>query len=197
MEEMAADALSKFSAAVLGEAGEQQKELIRRLEQEKEQRLAQKEKELSLWKKKAISAGTEKLKRESALSVSGHRAELKKNLFASRDKIAENVFRDVEKNLRAFTESAEYGEYLRTMLESGDDIFEQGQTVCTARAEDLEKLRPLLIGKQVAFAETGEDIIGGFILKNTTAKLCADCTLRTRLAEQKKWFYENSGMIVG
>lgn len=194
---MAADALSKFSAAVLGEAGEKQKELIQKLELEKEQRLAQKEKELERWKKKSISAGTEKLRRDTALSVSRHRADLKKNLFASRDKIAESVFREVEENICAFTVSSEYEDYLRRMLEGAAEIFTQGETVCIARAEDLEKLKLLLKGKQVVLSETTEDLIGGFVLKNTLSKLYVDCSLSARLREQKQWFYENSGMIVG
>ncbi len=194
---MAADALTKFSTAVLNEAGERQKELIRQLEQEKEQRLAQKEKDLSRWKTKTIAAGTEKLKRDTTLSVSKHRADLKKTLYDSRNKITESVFLEVEKNVRAFIDTPEYEEYLRQMLEGETEIFACGETICTARAEDLEQLKSLLAGKNVVFAESTTDILGGFILKNTTAKLYADCTLLARIEEQKQWFYENSGMIVG
>lgn len=194
---MAADALTKFSSAVLNEAGERQKELIRQLEQEKEQRLAQKEKELARRKQKAISSGMEKLKHDTAFSVARHRADLKKNLYLSRDKIAERVFREVEENVRAFVGGAEYETYLRRLTEVESELFVQGETVCTARKEDLERLKFLLAGKNVVFEETSEDIIGGFVLKNVSAKLYADCTLRTRLEEQKQWFYENSGMIVG
>lgn len=194
---MAADALTKFSSAVLNEAGERQKELIRQLEQEKKQRLAQKEKELARRKQKAISSGMEKLKHDTAFSVARHRADLKKNLYLSRDKIAEGVFREVEENVRAFVGGAEYETYLRRLAEEESELFVQGETVCTARKEDLERLKSLLAGKNVVFEETSEDIIGGFVLKNVSAKLYADCTLRMRLEEQKQWFYENSGMIVG
>lgn len=125
-------------------------------------------------------------------ALSAAREAARARLSAHRDELTEAVFADARAALAQFADSPAYGPWLAESAaalaaKTGD------ATVLYARTADL----PLLAGKLPAGTTLQPDdtiTLGG--LKAAGSRLAADDTLESRLAAQRGWFLETSGLAV-
>lgn len=124
--------------------------------------------------------------------------EKRKELFTKRAQITEQIFQRAFDALKDYTATEAYRRAFLTDLKDAASLFGDDPVEVTIRQEDLA-LQPQI---QAAFSggctvKAKEELhIGGFQAKDSTRGLLADYTLDTKLAQQKDWFLENSGLSI-
>jgi vacuolar-type H+-ATPase subunit E/Vma4 len=124
-------------------------------------------------------------------------AEAKRSLIKLRDKLTEELFADIEADVRAFTESAEYESYLTDEINAAVHENAGRYTVLLVLPRDLGAARRIaaaMANTQQISVETGggditgEDFIGGFKLASADRRAMADYTLSARLRAERERF---------
>lgn len=137
------------------------------------------------------------IKLEAGKRISESAAECRKEVFERRNEIAQRTLAAVSEKLTAFTESAEYKDFI---FKSSADILEafSGENVTLLLREKDLILKDLLCERfpNVSVAKDDTISIGGVKGINSTVTLLIDDTLDARLKQQKKWFEENSGLHI-
>lgn len=192
---MTNDSLARFARGLYTEVLQEKEKLARKLEAEKTEALKNKDIELAKRFKQDIKLFKVNLSYEVKISLSKRENELSNALRQNREKAAEQVFASAKEKLEAYTNSEEYKEYLKKEFGTVAADFASGETVCAARAKDIELVKEICPVSQVKFEEAADSIIGGFTLKNDEIKIFADCTLESKLVEQKNQFYKISGLL--
>lgn len=134
----------------------------------------------------------ERMEADFNRTLSAQGAEARASLAQKRMELTEQVFTDACTALVDYTKTPAYTEWLANSAHRLCDRL-GNDCVLYARKEDLK----LLKGKIPAEASVEADasiVIGG--LKAQNGQLSADDTLDMRLASQKDWFLENSGLSV-
>ena len=146
-------------------------------------------------KKKAermIRFEQERMEAEFNRTLSAQGAQARASLAQKRMELTDQVFSDVREALAAYTKTEAYAQWL---IQSATRLCDRLGTGCVlyAREQDMK----LLQGKLPAGVSVSADeaiVLGG--LKAQNAQISADDTLDSRLAAQKDWFLENSGLSV-
>ena len=123
--------------------------------------------------------------------MSEGRAALRADLAHQRDMLQREVFAAAEQKLAAFAAGAEYAPWLQKSAEA--IAAKLGNCTLYARSADL----PILEGHLPAGCTLASDdtiTLGG--LKGEAGAEAADDTLETRLAAQRGWFLERSGLSI-
>ena len=122
---------------------------------------------------------------------------LRRELFALRAEIADAVFRRAEEEIIEYTSTPGYKAYV--LREAGKASELIGGAECNVRLREADKalsddIIKLLPGG--VFVTDDSILIGGVIIDCAEKGLRLDCTLDTRLSDQRRWFAENSGLKV-
>lgn len=193
---MANDSLTKFANVLFSEALCEKEKIARELEEEKNNILKKKDSELKEKFEKETERYRAELEYEIKVSLSKRENELAGILRQNRSKTANEVFEKAREELKAFTKTPEYKEYLERELTSVASEFGSGETVCVASRDDFESIKELSSIPNMKYEEAEASIIGGFTLRNDEAGKYADCTLKSKLAEQEELFFKISGLII-
>lgn len=142
-------------------------------------------------------AKSAEIKRETGRRISENAAECRKKVFERRNEIAQKTLGAVSEKLKAFTSSEEYKDFLLGSAKSILEAFECSNVTLLLSPEDM-KYAPLLCESfsGVSVSEDSTIRIGGVKGINSIVTLLIDDTLDSRLASQKKWFEENSGLYI-
>lgn len=125
-------------------------------------------------------------------------AAAKKEKLEKRSEIANGVFAKVAERLADFTQTSEYESFL---VESAKRIaahFNGGEIRFYLRENDMkfgDKINAAVV-QHCVFEADSSIKIGGCKAVSVSSALTADDTLDCRLNEQRRWFYENSGLGV-
>lgn len=193
---MAENSLTNFASVLYSEAEKQKSDVEKQLKDEREKILAEKSAELETKLKREIENCHNGLKHEIGLAISNREAELAKLLRHNRAEAAEKIFDEAAQKLKEFTKTPEYEDYLKRELEGAADEFCEGTTICTARECDAALIKKLCPISNIEINVAADDIIGGFTLRNTQLKIFADCTLKSRLDEQKELFCGTKELVI-
>lgn len=193
---MANDSITKFANVLFSEALCEKEKIARELEEEKNNILKKKDSELKEKFEKETERYRAELEYEIKVSLSKRENELAGILRQNRSKTADEVFEKAREELKAFTKTPEYKEYLERELTSVASEFGSGETVCVASRDDFESIKELSSIPNMKYEEAEASIIGGFTLRNDEAGKYADCTLKSKLAEQEELFFKISGLII-
>lgn len=142
-------------------------------------------------------ARSAEIKRETGKRISENAAECRKAVFNKRNEIAQKTLGAVSEKLKAFTESEEYKAFLLNSAKNILEAFGSGSVTLLLSPEDM-KFAALLCENfaGISVSEDSTIKIGGVKGINSTVTLLIDDTLDSRLANQKKWFEENSGLYI-
>ncbi len=193
---MSQDSLIRFSNAIISDAEGKRSDYLRKLKSENDELIKSKEIEYRAFYEK--NAGRECTKADSlcGLTVSERRTALKRSLIRRRIEMADEIFREAAARLAEYAETEEYKKKLAAEFKEAASALGKGTLECTAREADIGVLKELSEASETVFNATEENFIGGFILKNTTARTVTDYTLAGKLEEQKAQFAINSGLTI-
>jgi V/A-type H+-transporting ATPase subunit E len=183
--------VEQFLAAIRGEGAQSCADIRSKAEAEIDAALAE-----ARNKEKAKAEETERFEAQRAEAqrnrrMSEGRASLRAELARQRDTLQKEVFAAAEQKLADFAQTSEYAAWLQ---KSAATIAARlGACTLYARTADL----PLLKGNLPAGCSLSADDsirLGG--LKGAAGEQAADDTLEARLAAQRGWFLENSGLSI-
>lgn len=138
----------------------------------------------------AVKIAASRAAAQSNRRLSGGRAALRAELAAQRDALQQDVFAAAREKLARFAESDAYADWLQKSAERMACALGNGCTLY-ARSADL----PLLHATAGCTLAADDTIaLGG--LKGNNRTSAADDTLEMRLAAQRDWFLEHSGLSI-
>ena len=195
---MAKDALNNFANILLKEASDQKKETVAKLEAERDRRLKEADERLSRRFDREVKAGLAAMEQQMRLSLTRREIDLHKALLQNRQRTFEAVFAAVTKNIRDFTKTPEYREFLEQEFSQASAYFSagSGELICTVMPGDKSLAEKLFRLPDLTIHCAERDFIGGFTLENPGLHYFADCTLESRIEEQKQAFFASSGLII-
>ena len=195
---MAIDALTKFSAAVMQSAENNRQKELDRIRKAEDERLKAAAAEIKSNKKNdkqsRIYIETEKLKRDKETEVSYFKNGLRQDIIKRRGEMFKEIFDAVLKNVSEYTAGPKYVEDMRKLLKEATAEMQGGSLVCRARLRDIESFKEG--NENISFENASDDIIGGFCLENKEKHLYLDMTIKSRIENQKKKFYRESGLVL-
>lgn len=112
--------------------------------------------------------------------------------------IREEVFEKAERRLEGFVSSEEYVPFLQKTAERMHAVLPQGawNVSFSERDASLQSVFAAWFPSGSTFRADKSIRLGGFRAYSGDGSVCADATLDTLLAEQKRRFAENSGLDV-
>ena len=122
----------------------------------------------------------------------------KKELADLRSELTDKVFGNVLKEIESFAKTEDYFNLLLNSIRALKEQLGGGEIkyfLCerdTALKEKLEKA----IGEKLDISADNDITVGGVKALDTATSTIADDTLDIRLAAEKEWFLENSGLKV-
>lgn len=122
------------------------------------------------------------------------RTQLVTQIINKRKEIAQKVFDKAEKELAEFTSDDDYAAFLQKSVESIKEAIGENAVIFIRQADEKHKEMLLKICKEVEFDNTIR--LGGCKGVNGETAMRADDTLDSRFEQQKKLFYERSGLSV-
>ncbi len=188
------------------------KNLIQAIEQRVDQELTSANEKLEQEFKEEMKHYKDKLDEETKLYIQQELADLKlsliqnesqakwslkQDLLESRNALVNNLLDSVYEELLAFSKSSSYRGYLESKLEQLSELAKQGGEL-RVRESDLA-LAQEWAGKQttpIVAIKDDSNVLGGFLFISADKKMEFDHTMEAILAEQKKWFYENSKLVL-
>lgn len=135
---------------------------------------------------------------DSTATVSQHEAQCRRALLRRREELTNQLFEDVAARLREYAKTPEYADALAgTARRLAEQYPVHGSQVyfCPADRARLPELQQIF-GAGCTVTPSEQIRLGGLILENKSAGLVVDETLDSRLSDQRRWFYANSGMTL-
>lgn len=155
--------LSRFQKAIFADATVKRDALLEETEQRRKKALEEKNDALLLKAYQQLQASTAELERETSTAVSKAEMEAKRSLLVRREELSQEIFENVTKRLRKFTQSEEYPEFLKQKLDALRVEKKLSGSVVICRKEDLPLMERLTGDSQIAALQGDEEIlIGGF-----------------------------------
>lgn len=139
-----------------------------------------------------------RIRADANRAVSNYSEQARKRITTLRNELCEHVFDDARAEIKAFTETEDYKALLLKSVQEIANAFKNGDVEIFVRAADM----PLAAEIEAAFASpckitAGGDIeLGGIKAIEHKTNCLADDTLDARLAQQRTWFLENSGLSI-
>ena len=190
--------IAKFMQAITAWAEQQRDEIRREVDTFREQRLGRAEQEVLQESYLLIQREQDQQRRALAREMADRESAARRALLEKRQRITDGIFAAARQKLLDHTGTPAYPEELERSLKKLTALLPAEGTVYYLRREDgglIPRLAPLCPpGSRI---ETAEDIaLGGLRGENPAAGLRADDTLDARLAEQVRWFEDNSGLTL-
>lgn len=189
---------SNFLRAINKYAAEQRKEIKTRAEEFRKYELQKAEAEVLRDAYFLIQREMAQMKKNIANEVSKLELEKRKEIFAKRQNIMDEVLKKARNKILDFTNTQEYVEHLKKYANSISKILKKSGTILYVCARD-EKFKDMIreaYGK-ICVVKVDEKIkVGGIRAINSVMALVVDETLDAKLEKQKSWFEENSKLNI-
>lgn len=198
MDNALSEKLNEFSRMVMDDAKSLRDDILVEIEDEKQERLNEKETEFLEEAYKEIQASIEATRRADREKVLQAETEAKRDLLLARERIILEVFTEVTDKLKAYRRTPEYKKWLvqktkQALKEAGD-----GGRVIKVTGDDIVDISAEFDGGDIKVeAESDKDFLGGVTVTNTERHIAVDYSFKTMIAEQKKDFLNHSGLSVG
>ena len=119
--------LERFTAAILGDANRQSRQILEDVEKERRQRLAQAKQRLRVQMEREVEAGVARVKKEMGQAVSQTMMEHKRELFAKRAQLVARISQELRQKLEQWVETPEYGQWTVRQLQKALAALPEGQ----------------------------------------------------------------------
>ncbi len=187
-----------FLKAIKKYADEQRRSMQDEVKHLKEAKLKEAEAKAKTDSEKYISDMLEKKKNEETSKTAKLTQDGQRKLFLQRRTMIDSIFSKAEEKLIEYTKTNEYAERLKNSAKDIASVFGNEDCIISVKADDLDKadsIKALFKGNVEVTADKSVKIGGikGYCAKKS---IVADDTLDSKLAEQKQWFVENSGLSV-
>ncbi len=191
------DRVSKFVTAITREAEEQRQ----RIEQETKDFIASEmekaEMEALNDSYKMIQRAVSNIRADVGSQLSSRMMENRRALLARREEILEEVLGKAGERLAAFTGTADYAAFLTASAKKALAVLRTEKPTVYLRPADMSRQAEIAaaIGP-CRFEEDAGIRLGGLRMTDEAGKIAVDDTLDTRLAAQRTWFQQNSGLVL-
>lgn len=191
------DRVSKFVTAITREAEEQRQ----RIEQETKDFIASEmekaEMEALNDSYKMIQRAVSNIRADVGSQLSSKMMENRRALLARREEILEEVLGKAGERLVAFTGTADYAAFLTASAKKALAVLRTEKPTVYLRPADMSRQAEIAaaIGP-CRFEEDAGIRLGGLRMTDEAGKIAVDDTLDTRLAAQRTWFQQNSGLVL-
>lgn len=191
------DRVSKFVTAITREAEEQRQ----RIEQETKDFIASEmekaEMEALNDSYKMIQRAVSNIRADVGSQLSSKMMENRRALLARREEILEEVLGKAGERLAAFTGTADYAAFLTASAKKALAVLRTEKPTVYLRPADMSRQAEIAaaIGP-CRFEEDAGIRLGGLRMTDEAGKIAVDDTLDTRLAAQRTWFQQNSGLVL-
>ena len=189
---------SNFLKAINKYAAEQRKEIKTRAEEFRKYELQKAEAEVLRDAYYLIQNEMAQMKKNIASEVSKLEFEKRRELFAKRQTIMNDVFKKAQDKLLNFAKTQDYIKLLKNYAGAVSKILKKSGTVlyiCKRDEGFIDVIREAY-GK-ICKVEVSDSIkIGGILAVNKVMSLVVDETLDSTLEEQRNWFEENSKLNI-
>ena len=191
------DRVSKFVTAITREAEEQRQ----RIEQETKDFIASEmekaEMEALNDSYKMIQRAVSNIRADVGSQLSSRMMENRRALLARREEILEEVLGKAGERLAAFTKTADYAAFLAASAKKALAVLRTEKPTVYLRPADMSRQAEIAaaIGP-CRFEEDANIRLGGLRMTDEAGKIAVDDTLDTRLAAQRTWFQQNSGLVL-
>lgn len=115
-------------------------------------------------------------------------AEAKRKLIDLREKRTDDLFKDVERDVRGFIDSPDYDPYLLNAAQTAVSAVPGRYAFIRINPRDMRLAEKLAALTGLTVESDDEDFLGGFRLVSENRKAVADYTLLTRLREERRDF---------
>lgn len=189
---------SNFLKAINKYAAEQRRELKNQTEEFKKKELQKAEAEVLRDAYYLIQKEMAQMRKGISSEASKEEMQGRKELFAQRKTIVEEVFRRCEKRLLEFANTSAYEELMKKYASKVSKVLKKPGTVLYVQEKDMEMREELKksFGKLCKVLVSEEIKIGGLIAVNRNMNMIIDETLDSKLTDQREWFAENSKLNV-
>lgn len=187
-----------FLKAIHKYADEQRQAMRTEVELLKEEKLKDAEKKGKADSEKYISKKLEEKKNEETSVLAKLMQDGQKQLFIERAEMTESIFKKAEEKLIDYTKTNDYTKTLENSVKAVAELFGNHSCVLYIKAEDMDKADKIksLFGGNAEVQADKSIKIGGIKGYSSEMRIVADETLDTKLANQKQWFIEHSGLSV-
>ncbi len=137
-----------------------------------------------------------RIRAEANRAISQKSEESRRTLTELRASLCDAVFQEARENLLRFRETPQYKDLLLHSVRSAAELFSDGEaeiSICKADEGFADEIRSAF-GARCRVQTVADIVLGGVRVR--TGNYLADDTLDSRLAAQKTWFLENSGLSV-
>ncbi len=201
MDSILNEKLNQFSAVVLSDAQKKRAEIEAENEMIKKQKNDEAQNEFLKDAYEKIQSAVTKIRREDNEKVLMAGVNARKEIFAAREKIIEDVFNEIKENLLSFTKTPDYAQWLKRQIQKAAEEIGEGEKTVFARKEDMELVNRIIKdipgeNAQITAEEIGEDILGGVKVRNDVHGIISDCTFDELLAGKKADFLNRSGLSI-
>lgn len=187
-----------FLKAIKKYASDQKAALDNEVEQLKSRKLKEAEEKAKHDSEKLINDKLEEKRNQQTSILAMKTQEGQKKLFLERAAMTEEVFKKAQDKLIEYTNTDKYPEKLRKNASEIAELFGNNDCVLYVNERDLNSADSI----KAAFGGNAEVVadksikIGGIKGYCESMGIVADETLDSKLAMQKDWFIENSGLSV-
>ncbi len=187
--------LHVFEEEVLEEANRKKTEIEQAFEQEKRDRIAQKENEILTKAYQTIQRELGKIRREQNEVLSKAASDSKRELLGCRNRIIDSVFQQLYGRIESYRKTGEYKMFLKECAQQGLQEVGNGDVVVLLDERDMvfkETLAPLGIPVE----QDTMELLGGCRVLNRSSSLMSDNSLVKRIEEEKERFLEEAGFRI-
>lgn len=191
------DRVSKFVTAITREAEEQRQRIKQETKDFIASEMEKAEMEALNDSYKMIQRAVSNIRADVGSQLSSRMMENRRALLARREEILEEVLGKAGERLAAFTGTADYAAFLTASAKKALAVLRTEKPTVYLRPADMSRQAEIAaaIGP-CRFEEDAGIRLGGLRMTDEAGKIAVDDTLDTRLAAQRTWFQQNSGLVL-
>jgi len=175
--------LESFSRIIFNEAESQREAILAEYEADYEKSLEEAKKEAAMRSEREISHEAESIKRNQNREIFQASDSAKKAAVELRNQLIENLFKDVEMDLRAYAGSAEYADALRSRVLAR--LCDYPDAVFHVVERDIKTIDDICPGRTGVIPD---EAIGGFVMLLPERNAREDCTFLAGMENERAAF---------
>ncbi len=188
--------LARFEKAVFAEVDAKADNIRRDAETGQKEMFSEYEILQAAKSEKELNRQKEELKKNAKHELAKFSLDCKRKLLVKRAELTDEVFASVQNRLQEFRASEEYPSYLLGCISAFSKTAPSAELKIFVHSADLPLAKDIQKAcSQPCTVEADDSIdLGGFTARAENSGVCYDETLRQKLAGQKNYFIENSGL---